>query len=88
MVGHVSFMHNTVTNDAHILKAKGIHSPSIKQMFAYARNPRQKTELWFRTPEKLEAWQQHTDMDGWFVKVLRPNMKHEAEQEAGETLYQ
>ena len=61
----------TVTNDAHVLKAKGIHSPKRTDMYAIAWHRPSKSEVWFRTEEKFNAWRKMaTDLEDYCILMV------------------
>lgn len=66
----------TVTNDAHILKAKGIQSPKRSDMYAIAWHRSSKSEVWFRTPEKYNAWRKMaTDLEDYSIQLVPGKQK-------------
>jgi len=56
LVSHPKWAGNTITNDALVLEKKGIKTPERNEMYAVARSKNNRSEVWFRTPEKLENW--------------------------------
>jgi ribosomal protein S2 len=61
----------TVTNDAHILKLNGIKSPGEKGLYAKAYSKDGKTEIWLKTPERLEIFKKNTtDINNYTIEIL------------------
>ena len=63
MVTHPRWQGGTVTNDGMILENKGIKSPTLKGVYATAVHRNRKTQLWFRSAERLKAWKKSPDVN-------------------------
>ena len=56
LVSHPKWGGNAITNDALIIEKKGIKSPKRNDMYAVARSKNNRSEVWFRTEEKLKSF--------------------------------
>ena len=74
MVTHPRWQGGTVTNDRLVLEKKGIATPTIKGVYAIATHRDGKTQLWFRTPERLKAWKksQTVNTKEFNINILQP----------------
>lgn len=61
-----------VNPTAQYMEEKGIHSPAKWKHYATATNYKAKTQLWFKTPERLEMWRKTTleiQLQDWTIKI-------------------
>lgn len=74
LVTHPKWQGGTVTNDALILKQRGIESPKLNKAYATATHRSRKLQLWFRSPERLKAWKKSPDVNTreFNINILQP----------------
>ncbi|HAX95620.1 MAG TPA: hypothetical protein DCY35_03740 [Prolixibacteraceae bacterium] len=70
ILSDIRWQGNTIANDRDVIQAKGISGLNRSHAYAVAISNSQKLEIWFRSKERLRAWEKTIDKKQFKIKII------------------